>query len=353
MKKLKWLFAGIGFLASLLAAMIRALTFFPKKRQLEAVVNMPNAPLLKAGQQLKVMTFNVQYMAGKNYIFYYDGGHDSRPSSEDIGRTIEEVARIIQSENPDIVLLQEMDEGAKRTDYEDQLARLLQLMPYMSFSYASTFYWRAKFVPFPYINGRVGMKLVTLSKYRMETAVRHQLTQYPWFYFWQHFMPKRAILETHLPTIDGSTFTVLNTHLELFSLGTDVQKAQMIKVEDVIGAQGNQPWILGGDFNLLPPETDADQLSKFEQGIYHPTSALKTFYEKYHALPALKNVLQVGYQKWYTHFPNDDEATGPNKTIDYLFFSKMMTLIRGTVRQHDTQHISDHLPLIAEVRLPI
>ena len=33
----------------------------------------------------KVMTFNVQYVAGKNYIFYYDGGKDSRPSPEDIG----------------------------------------------------------------------------------------------------------------------------------------------------------------------------------------------------------------------------------------------------------------------------
>ncbi len=352
MKKSGWVLVGIGALLAALVAMIRALAFFPKPRQLEQVVNLPDAPLLQAGKRLKVMTFNVQYMAGKNYIFYYDGGPDTRPSPQDIGKTLVEVARIIQDEDPDIVLLQEIDDGSVRTDYEDQLARLLQLMPDNRYNHASAFYWQVKYVPIPQINGRISMKLVTLSKYRIETAVRHQLTQYPPLYFWQHFMPKRAILETRLSVADGTTFTALNTHLELFSFGTNVQQAQMEKVDEVIAEQGDGAWILGGDFNLLPPKGGVGQLSEFEEGIYGETAVLQSFYGKYNAVPSLENVQGANRENWYTHFPNGEGETVPNKTIDYLFFSKTVPLQNGYVRQHDTLHISDHLPLIAEIQLP-
>ncbi len=351
MKKSGWVFVGIGILLAAFAAVIRALAFFPKPRQIENVFNWPDAPLLPSNRPFKVMTFNVQYMAGKNYIFYYDGGNDTRPSSEDIGKTIAEVARIIQDEEPDVLLLQEVDEGSKRTDYEDQAARLLELMPGNRYNYASTFYWKVAYVPIPQINGRIGMKLLTLSKYRIETAVRHQLTQYPPYYFWQHFMPKRAILETRLPVADGSTFTALNAHLELFSFGTDVQQAQIRKVEELLAEQGEGEWVLGGDFNLLPPTASAAELSEFEQGIYGETAVLRPLYNTYQAVPSLQNIQQADPSKWYTHFPNGEGETRPNKTIDYLFLSNMTHIQNSYVRQHDTWHISDHLPLIAEIQL--
>lgn len=351
MKRSGWFLVGIGFVLAAVAGIIRALTFFPKPRELEQVHNLLDAPLLSPNQSLKVMTFNVQYMAGKNYIFYYDGGPDHRPSPADIGKTLAEVARIIQDEQPDIVLLQEVDDGSKRTDYEDQLARLLNLMPDHRYNYATAFYWKANYVPIPQINGRIGMKLVTLSKYRMETAVRHQLTQYPSLYVWQHFMPKRAILEVQLPIAGGGTFGVLNTHLELFSMGTSVQQAQIDKVEAVIAEQGDRQWVLGGDFNLLPPAGGMGQLSDFEAGIYGKTAVLQSLYDNHQAVPSLENLQQPNPNAWYTHFPNGKGETKPNKSIDYLFFSKTMGLRDGYVRQHDTLHISDHLPLIAEIEM--
>jgi len=122
-------------------------------------------------------------MAGKNYVFFYDlldnSGPDGRPSPEDIAKTLKEVARIIQDENPDVILLQEVDDGAKRTDYEDQLASLLPLLPKEYACYASAFYWKASFVPHPRIMGAAGMKLSTISKYKMTEAVRHQLALIP------------------------------------------------------------------------------------------------------------------------------------------------------------------------------
>ncbi|MEK1942142.1 MAG: endonuclease/exonuclease/phosphatase family protein, partial [Pseudomonas sp.] len=55
---------------------------------------------------------------------------------------------------------------------------------------------------------------------------------------------------------------------------------------------------------------------------------------------------------WYTHYPNDPQASGPDRTLDYLFHSPMLARVAANVRQVDTLRISDHLPLIARFLLP-
>ena len=100
-------------------------------------------------------------------MFFYDlpggKGPDKRPSKEDIAATLNEVARVIREENPDIILLQEVDDNARRTDYQDQLALLLELIPADYKFHASAFYWQSPFVPHPKIMGKVGMKLSTFK----------------------------------------------------------------------------------------------------------------------------------------------------------------------------------------------
>ncbi len=74
---------------------------------------------------LKVMSFNVQYMASKNYVFFYDiDTNDSArveavldsgktvasyPSKEDVTWTLNQVAQLIAAEDPDVVMLQEVN----------------------------------------------------------------------------------------------------------------------------------------------------------------------------------------------------------------------------------------------------
>ena len=131
---------------------------------------------------------------------------------------LKQIATIIINERPDIVLLQEVDDGAKRTDYEDQLAELLALLPKEYGNHASTFYWQANFVPHPALMGPVGMKLSTLSKYQILQATRYGLTgiqSQSWIM--QQMNPKRAILEIQLPINDLGTLSVMNTHLSDFA----------------------------------------------------------------------------------------------------------------------------------------
>jgi hypothetical protein len=116
-------------LVAALALLVYALTYHPKLVERVEVLGGTNAPVLRLGQKLRILSWNVQYMAGKNHVFFYEGGSDERPSPAEITATLGDVARVIREEDPDIVLLQEMDDGSRRTDDEDQLARLLALLP--------------------------------------------------------------------------------------------------------------------------------------------------------------------------------------------------------------------------------
>lgn len=352
-----WIIIGLVIVGGLLLGLIWVTTFHPPGIQPEEVVCPENAAVLQPGQPLKVLTFNVQYMAGKNYVFFYDlphdAGPDERPSPEDISQTLNEVARIIRDEDPDLILLQEVDDGAKRTDYQDQAARLLELLPEAYRCYTSTFYWQAAFVPHPHIRGAIGQKLTTISKYRIDEATHYQLPLSPLDPLTQLFYYKRAILEARLPVANAQDFMTLNTHLEVSTQGAKVKQAEITQIDTHL-AQLNRsgyPWVLGGDFNLLPPGQHP-RLRADLQDTYRPESELTPLFNKYPVIPSAANLNGDEYAQWFTVFPNDPTITQPDRTIDYIFFSEEMTLVKAFVRQHDTLHISDHLPLIAEFELP-
>ena len=169
--------------AGLFVALVYFANYHPAEREPVAVHCTDSAPQVERGKPLKVMTWNIQYMAGKNYVFFYDrldgSGPDNRPSSKDIAMTLDEVVRVVRDEQPDVVLFQEVDEGAKRTNYANQTQLLLDRLGSLYPCSAEVFYWRSKFVPHPRVMGSVGLKLVTLSRFEIQSAVRHRLAQVP------------------------------------------------------------------------------------------------------------------------------------------------------------------------------
>jgi endonuclease/exonuclease/phosphatase family metal-dependent hydrolase len=315
-----------------------------------------DVPTLSPGQSVKVLNWNVQYMAGKDYFFFYEGGPDAQVEPEDIEATTAEVARVIRDENPDIVLLQEVYDGAVRTEYIDELARLRQQLPDEYACHSSAFYWRAPFVPHPRILGSVGMKLVVLSKYRIDDALRHQLTLKPADPITKHFGLRRAVQEVRLPVDGGLDFVALNTHLEAFAKGTGLMARHVQEIQAILQriAGDGHPWLLGGDFNMLPPAPEAyERLQPSQRAFFNDDATeITPLFETYQPVPTLEELAGPDASAWFTHFPNDPAVGQPNKTIDYLFLPDHLPLGPHCVRQHDTLHISDHLPVIAELRLP-
>jgi endonuclease/exonuclease/phosphatase family metal-dependent hydrolase len=356
----KWLLRLLGtivVLFVLLVIVVWAATFHPAALQSEAVTCAQGALTLHSGQQLKIMTWNVQFMAGKNYVFFSDLAEgyapDERPSAADITTTLGEVARVIRAENPDVVLLQEVDDGAARTDYEDQLARLLPLLPPAYACHTSAFYWKAAYVPHPRIHSATGMKLVVLSKYQIASAQRHQLPLIPADPFSQQFNLKRAILETHLPVEGGADFVALDTHLDAFAQGSDTMQRQVEQVDTLLAqlTDARMAWAIGGDFNLLPDAQARSRLTAGHDSFYNPQSEIAPLYEHYQAAPVLAETV-ADAERWYTYIPNDPAIAHADRTLDYLFFANNVQLGQHYVRQNDTQRVSDHMPLIVEFQLP-
>lgn len=328
------------------------ITFHPKNIQPEIVYNVNNAPLLPAAKTLKILSWNVQYMAGKNYIFFYDtadnDGPDTRPTSQDIALTLSEVARVISEEDPDLILLQEIDDGARRTDYQDQLQLLLNLLPKHYASYTSSFYWKALFVPHPRVMGSAGMKLSTISKYKIHSATRYRLDSIPRNIVAKQFHLKRAVLETRFDMDNGNAFAILNTHLSAFyGYGnTTTPSKQISQIERILKSYNKEgvSWVLGGGFNLLPPGY-YEKLPTYERYLFHKNTELLPLATHFNMIPSLENLQQSNYPQWFTHFKNGNPD--PDRTIDYIFYSNNLTLENAYVRQSDTHKISDHFPITA------
>ncbi|MBS3787206.1 endonuclease/exonuclease/phosphatase family protein [Candidatus Bipolaricaulota bacterium] len=338
----------MGILAVLFASFVGWVYFStlqPDRVQSALVTTQVDAPLISEEEEIKLLNWNVQFMAGKGYYFYYEGGSDTRPSSEDITRTTEEVAQVIKDEDPDIILLQEVDDGAKRTDQENQLERLLSHLPDEYGSYASAFYWKAAFSPHPKILGSVGMKLSVISRYKIDSATRYQIALKPDNWFVRQFDLKRAILELRFPRDEEKDFVVFNTHLTAFAFGTDVRSRQVKEIQSLLKERSSDdhPWIIGGDFNLEPPGPKMDS----KEG-----EVIKPLFDNYRAVPGYDEANGSNPEDWYTHFPNDPDINSPDRTIDYFFLADKLSLGEHYVRQKGTLNISDHLPVVAEVRLP-
>lgn len=319
-----------------------------------------SAPKWQVDKPLRVMTFNVQYMASKNYIFYYDyqEGPDTRPSKEHVLETLDKVADLIAEENPDVVLLQEMtDETDSRTYYMDQTAELLDRLPKRKYPcQAQATYWKSLYIPHPKIMGSVGMKLVTLSKYKMEYATRYQLPLMEKNPISRAFYFKRAVLETPILASDDSKIVLLNTHFDAWAEGSGLIEKQLAKTQSIIDNIENQgfEWIIGGDFNALPPDGGKQIAAIRDSGIgeYDDVSPLTQWYATYGAIPTLEELQQDDPSHWYTYFPNDTRATGPDRTIDYFFYDKELSVVEQHVRQDDALTISDHMPLVAVFERP-
>ncbi len=336
-----------------------SLGHYPKQQQPETVVKRAEnqAPPLSNTKEFKVLCYNVQFMAGKDYVFWFDvpggNGPDNSPSPEAVQKTIADVAKIIIDEDADFIFLQEVDDGAKRTNKQDQLKVLLKRLPQAYAYHTSTFYWKSGFVPHPRILGRTGMKLSILSKHPIASATRHQLALTPDNILAKHLGIKRAILEAHIPFKEGGELVLLNTHLEAFSKQSDTLQKQVDYVRGLLDdlTQQQTPWVIGGDFNLLPP-SQYNTLQPKQRAYYRPETELCDLTDQFPCVPSNMDIKEAP-SKWYSFYSNDPEVTEPDRTLDYLFYSPMLTCTSKTVRQHDTANISDHYPIIANFNLRV
>lgn len=353
-RRLRKAFLILLLMACALAALAWHVSWHPSPHAAVAPVCRGTPPTLAPGQALKVMTWNVQFLAGKRYLFWYGAPegrtHDDRPSAEDIAHDLDEVVRVIRDEQPDVVLLQELDDGAKATRYQNQLALLQERLVDLYPCSVEAFDWKADFVPDTRIFGSVGRKVATLSRYRIDQAERWQLPR-PVSRL-SLFHPQQVLLGAYLPIADGAGhLAVLNTRLQPYKPRNDAQARQLQAVAERVDRLESlgTPWLLGGDFNLLPLG-QYRRLEPAEQPAYSPADDLHLLWDRYPMIPSNVQAGGANRADWFTHFP--PTANGPDRTLDYLVHSPRLRQLEARVRQEDTLGISDHLPLMGRFLLP-
>ena len=129
---------------------------------------------------------------------------------------------------------------------------------------------------------------------------------------------------------------------------------RMCYIENLLGTydRDGTPWIIGGDFNLLPDRASYDRLPPHQQIYFSPQTELNTLLKNYPSTPAVADMSGPDSCRWYTHFPNDPAVKGPDRTIDYIFSADNLQMTSRTVRYDGTLAISDHLPVIVEITIP-
>ncbi len=240
--------------------------------------------------RLKVMSYNVHSCSGM----------DGRISPR-------RIARVIAQVNPDIVALQELDNGRIRTRGEDQANLIANVLGY-----------HVVFCP-TVTRGEERYGHAVLSRWPLETVKVAELPSLPGG-LWPE---KRGALWTRLQ-FHGMRVHVVTTH---FGLSSAERKAQMgaLLGTDWLGAIPEEdPVILCGDFNCRPGDAP-------------------------HRL-ATASLHDVAGPKGYSTF----SSLQPIMRLDHIFVSRHFeSQLARVVDNHLTRVSSDHLPLVAELMMTV
>ena len=299
---------------------------------------------LPVGQPIKVMTYNIQSSLGKYNRFWEYRPH-KMPTQEMVEATFQDIKRVIREQNPDILFLQEASRYSVISHYIDQIQSIRKELG-SGYCQKSEFYWNNIFVPTPNMFGPMDFSLVIFSRYLIENL---NITYLPedWTMPRALFSPKRILLETELLVEDMSKVILLNTHLEAHDKTGELRMAQAGAVAKRLQELRQQkiPFILAGDFNLIPPGVWT-VLPENQQERFLPSMTMDMFYQipNTWVIPSLQQVNGRERYKWITAY--DENPDRPDLVLDYLIFSTCFELVESEVRQ-DYYNLSDHAPVTA------
>jgi len=172
----------------------------------------PQAAAALKKQPLRVMTYNIHVGVGM----------DKRLD-------LQRIADLINAQQPDLVGLQEVDRGVKRTEGKDEIAELAKLTS-MQFAYAHNL---------DYQGGQYGVAI--LSRFPI-TAIDHRK------YENRRAAERRGMIRTEV-NVSGRIVNFVTTHLDYqYEDGRVFETEQLLKF--LAGVKG--PLIVVGDFNDEP-----------------------------------------------------------------------------------------------------
>ena len=237
-----------------------------------------------AKKTLRVMTYNIHVGVGM-----------------DKKLDLQRIADVINREQPDLVGLQEVDRGVKRTEGKDEIAELAT-MTRMHFAFAPNL---------DYQGGKYGVAI--LSRLPLNATVHTMFEN-------KREAERRGMLKVEVD-VDGKPLTFVTTHLDYqFEDGRLFETEQLLKVlQDVKG-----PLIVVADLNDVPVG-----------------SAYKLMDTMFDDAWIVSRAKGDGFS-----YPADK----PVKRIDHIFY-RPANRVRAKKAWVVETLASDHIPVVAEIEI--
>jgi endonuclease/exonuclease/phosphatase family metal-dependent hydrolase len=274
-------------------------------------------------------------------LFFYDGGRDSRVTRAEVEHTLDGITTLIRKENPDVVLLQEVDRNSSRTHHIDQHRHLVRRLGYPT--HLTTPYFKVPYVPVPphAPMGKVDMHLSVLSRYALGAGRRFALSPLDEPRWRRAFNLRRALLQVSLGRAGGPDLQLFLTHLSAFSRGDGTLARQVRTLVDRTAAAAG-PCLLAGDLNSLPPGDSPARLGGAEVLYSESATPIQPLFDALTPIsPPPDALLDPAYRSYVPYGSNRAD-----RTIDYVFgrgisADRVRTVVEGA-------EWSDHLPIVAD-----
>lgn len=289
------------------------------------IISYENDPEIQS-DTISVMTYNIGYVSGMTNNLAIDTDLDFYSSN------LNKAANVIAQLKPDLVGFQEIDFGASRSFYQNQLDTIALTGGYAN-AYKSV-NWDKKYVPFPYwpIKNQFGRMLsgqAILSSFPLtsaETVVLDKPESNP-FYYNAFYIDRLVQIADCM--IGDQKVKLMNLHLEAF-----VQEARLLQasyVREIYDRYANEiPVILMGDFNS-EPISESETVSEAIRVIMNPGNIASAIsMDEYDA-----NSVKFG-----TYSSNN-----PHKMIDYIFYNPEFIRKIDARVVSEMGEVSDHLPV--------
>jgi endonuclease/exonuclease/phosphatase family metal-dependent hydrolase len=214
---------------------------------------------------------------------------------------------VIGAYKPDIVALQELDLGRRRSRAEDQAAIIGQELGL-----------HAVFCP-TITRGEEHYGHALLSHWPIDVVKRARLPHDPRGWFTE---PRSALWAR--VQVAGQVVNVITTHLGLGVREREMQMQMLMGKDWIGGIPEKEPIVLCGDFNAMPASVPYKLAARRLVDVQKGRRALSTF-----------------------------SSSRPLVRLDHIFISPQLLTCSGvTVPRNDLTRIaSDHLPLVADLTL--
>jgi len=314
------------------------------------------------------MTWNIRFGVARIPWFGDCCGNKVIVVKSDVHENLESVADFINEVRPDIIFMQEVDIESKRTAYIDEVQWLLDNTYFNYGCYASM--WKVQFIPSDGL-GRINTGNAILSRWKIEEAERIQLPlRGDQDALTEYFYLRRNLLKSKIAVPGINDFYALDIHMSAFSTD-NTKKRQLDRVIEELETLDNTncQFVIGGDFNLIPPGSDStdfcdedkcagesfhgpNDVPMHKEGSYFTPEIdwLQIVYDNYNPAVPLSDYLS-DQEHYFTHTPEWDGFW--NRKLDYLFTNMSWTTGTDSTYQDITSenNLSDHVAVSAKMEV--